>query len=48
MYIENGIAYTDESKQIIKVIDVHPLDNYILWVKFNTGESKTFIEEKFN
>lgn len=41
MYIKNGIAYAGEQKQPIKISGVRPMDNYILWVRFNNGEEKT-------
>ena len=42
MYINNGIAYADNPKPILKVSGVRPLDNYKMWVRFNTGEAKIF------
>lgn len=42
MYIVNGIAYAGDNKPAIKVSGVRPLDDYILWVRFNTGEAKFF------
>lgn len=42
MYIRNGIAYAGEPRQPLKVSGVRPLDNYRLWIRFNTGEAKTF------
>lgn len=42
MYIKNGIAYAGEEKPPIKVCGIRPLTNYLLWVRFNTGEAKTF------
>ncbi len=42
MYIVNGIAYAGEKSPEIKIVGVRPLDNYKLWVRFNTGETKTF------
>lgn len=42
MYIRNGIAYAGEEKQPLKISGVRPLDNYKLWLRFNTGETKIF------
>lgn len=42
MYIKNGIAYAGEAVQPLKISGVRPLANYVLWVRFNTGETKTF------
>ena len=40
MYIKDGIAYAGEEKAPITVSGVRPLADYILWVRFNTGEAK--------
>ena len=42
MYIVDGIAYAGEPKQPVKVCSVRPMGDYVLWVRFNTGEAKTF------
>ena len=42
MYIVNGIAYAGEPIPSVKVGGVRPLDDYKLWVRFNTGEAKIF------
>ena len=42
MYIIDGIAYAGEKLPEIKVAGVRPLDNYKLWLRFNTGEVKVF------
>lgn len=42
MYIRNGIAYAGEEKTPLKVSGVRPLDDYKLWIRFNTGEVKIF------
>lgn len=41
MYELNGIAYAGEPAPILKVSGIRPLDDHRLWVRFNTGESKT-------
>ena len=42
MYIIDGIAYAGEISQPVKISGVRALENYKLWVRFNTGEAKTF------
>ena len=42
MYVKNGIAYAGELKPPLKVCSVRPMENYRLWVRFNTGEAKVF------
>ena len=42
MYIQNGIAYAGELEKPIKVCGVKPLDNFVLWLRFNTNEEKLF------
>ena len=42
MYIENGIAYAGEKEKPILVSGVRPLPDYVLWVRFSTGEVKLF------
>lgn len=41
MYIKNGIAYAGEASAPLKISGVRPLPDYLLWVRFNTGETKT-------
>ena len=42
MYIIDGIAYAGEQKPEITVCGVRPLKNFMLWVRFNTGEQKVY------
>lgn len=42
MYIRDGIAYAGEPDQVITVKSVRPLDDYRLWVRFSTDETKVF------
>lgn len=42
MYIENGIAYAGDRTPAIRISGVRPLEDYKLWVRFSTGESKIF------
>lgn len=42
MYIKNGIAYADDPTPPIKVNGIRPLDDFKLWIRFNTGEIKIF------
>ena len=42
MYTHNGIVYPGEPAPLLKVTGVCPLADSVLWVRFNTGETKTF------
>lgn len=42
MYILDGIAYSGNRTPKLKVSGVRPMDNYLLWVRFNNGEAKVF------
>ncbi len=42
MYVKDGIAYADEPKPQLTICGVRPLEDYKLWVRFNTGEAKIF------
>ena len=42
MYIVDGIAYAGEQAPVIKISGIRPMDNYKLWIRFNTGEVKIF------
>lgn len=42
MYIANGIAYAGTQTPALKVCGIRPLDNYKLWLRFNTSEIKVF------
>ena len=42
MYIIDGIAYAGEPSATIKVVSVRTLNDYTLWLRFSTGETKTF------
>lgn len=42
MYIIDGIAYAGEPEPVIKVNGVRPMEDYKLWLRFNTGEAKIF------
>ncbi len=42
MYISNGIAYAGEPLPALKISGVRPLEDYRLWLRFNTGEEKVF------
>ena len=42
MFIKDGIAYAGEKTPIIKVSGIRPMDNHLLWIRFNTGEAKVF------
>ena len=42
MFIKDGIAYAGEKTPIIKVSGIRPMDNHLLWIRFNTGEAQAF------
>ena len=42
MFIKDGIAYANEAEKSITVISVRVLEHYKLWLRFSTGEVKTF------
>ncbi len=42
MYIRDGIAYGGEITPPIEICGIRALDDYVLWMRFNTGETKTF------
>lgn len=42
MYVDGGIAFAGEPRRTIKVYGVRPLENYLLWIRFSTGETKIF------
>ena len=42
MYIVDDIAYAGEQKPAIRISGVRPLEDYKLWLRFNTGEAKIF------
>ena len=42
MYIVDGIAYVGDQKPVIRISGVRPLEDYKLWLRFNTGETKIF------
>ncbi len=42
MNVIDGIAYAGEPEPIIKVNGIRTMDNYKLWIRFNTGEAKIF------
>ena len=42
MYIKDGIAYAGEPEKFIHVCGVKALPDYVLWIRFDNGESKTF------
>ncbi len=40
MYIIDGIAYASESVSDLKISGVRPRNGLMLWVRFNTGETR--------
>jgi len=42
MYVIDGIAYAGEREKPVKIISIRAMENYRLWLRFSTGEQKTF------
>lgn len=42
MYIKDGIAYAGERKSEVRVSGIRPMENHLLWIRFNTGEARIF------
>ena len=42
MYVVDGIAYAGEKEKTVTVVSARPLDEYKLWLRFSTGETKVF------
>ena len=42
MYIIEGVAYPDKRMDLLKVTEIKVLPEYVLWLKFSTGEEKIF------
>ena len=42
MFVKEGIAYAGEAEKSITVISVSAIEDYKLWLRFSTGEIKTF------
>lgn len=42
MYIIDGIAYAGEASAPIKISGIRAMDNYLLWIRCNTGEARVF------
>ena len=42
MYVRDGIAYAGDARPMLKISGVRPRDDFQLWIRFNTGETKTF------
>lgn len=42
MFIKDGIAYAGEKAPAIKVSGIRPMGDFLLWIRFNTGEAKVF------
>ena len=42
MYIKDGIAYAGEQKPSLTISGVRPMQDYMLWVRFNTGEERVY------
>ena len=42
MFVKEGIAYAGEAEKPITVISARAIEDYKLWLRFSTGETKTF------
>ena len=42
MYVKDGVAYAGEQEIPITVVSVRALEDYKLWLRFSTGETKIF------
>lgn len=42
MFIKDGIAYAGEKTPAIKISGIRPMDDHLLWIRFNTGEARVF------
>ena len=42
MNVVNGIVYAYAQKKPLSIISIRVLDNYKLWIRFSTGETKIF------
>lgn len=42
MYIIDDIVYAGNPEPVISVCGVRPLEDYRLWLRFSTGETKIF------
>lgn len=42
MYVIDGIAYAGEKSPELLVCGVRPMDDHMLWVRFNNGETRIF------
>ena len=42
MYFANGFVYGGEPKELLKVCSVKTLDNMMMLIRFNTGETRLF------
>jgi len=41
MKVIDGIAYADTMTDVLEVRGIKALDNYLLWIRFSNGETKT-------
>ena len=42
MYIKDGIAYAGEQKSSLTISGARPMQDYLLWVRFSTGEERNY------
>ncbi|MDR0350486.1 MAG: DUF2442 domain-containing protein [Coriobacteriales bacterium] len=42
MYIKNDIAYAESPEELVKVVGVRPMDDYLIWLRFSNKEERVF------
>ena len=42
MFIKDGIAYAGDIQPAVKVSGIRPMEGFLLWIRFSTGEAKVF------
>ena len=42
MFIRDGIAYAGDIQPAVKVSGIRPMEGFLLWIRFSTGEAKVF------
>ena len=49
MYVVDGIAYAGDPKPMLEVLAIRPLDDFMLWAKFNNGDERIYdMKQKLN
>ena len=42
MFIKDGLAYAGDIQPAVKVSGIRPMEGFLLWIRFSTGEAKVF------